>query len=69
MQENPVNPVEDLVLLPAAAKFLNMCERNAGQKARDGIIPSVKIGGSRRYSLRKLAEWTDREMDNGKRSE
>ena len=56
---------DDVVRLPWVAKFLDMCERNAGEKARKGIIPSVKIDGSRRFSKKAVRAWFERKMGNG----
>jgi excisionase family DNA binding protein len=55
----------ELVKLPVAAKFLQLSERNVGQKARDGQIPSVKIGGSRRFSMKALNQWLERKICDG----
>jgi len=60
---------DELVMLGDAARFLRMSERSVGQKAREGLIPSLKIGGSRRFSLPRLREWIERQMDNGKRGQ
>ncbi len=55
----------DVIKVPEAAKMLGMCPRSAGEKARKGLIPSVKIGGSRLFSKRVLREWLERGMLNG----
>jgi hypothetical protein len=52
-----------LVKLGDAAEFLGRCQRSVGQKAGDGVIPSVKTGGARRSPLNALAEWSQRDTN------
>jgi excisionase family DNA binding protein len=54
------------------ARYLKKSERWTGEKARKGVIPSTKIGGSRMFSRRKITEWFEKRFEgedgNGKPS-
>jgi excisionase family DNA binding protein len=54
--DSPQGP-ERLVSVKEAAHFLSLSPRTVRDKAQIGEIPSVKIGGARRYRLSALAAW------------
>jgi excisionase family DNA binding protein len=50
---------EEVLLLDLkdAAKVLSMSQRKVWQLAKDGVLPSLKIGCNRRFSVAALRDW------------
>jgi excisionase family DNA binding protein len=51
--------MQEYMNLKEACEFLRMGPATLGRLARLGKIPSVKIGGCRRFPLTQLQEWID----------
>lgn len=48
-----------LLRLPEAAKFLRLSPETVRRYAKQGTVPSIKIGRSRRYDTIALERWID----------
>jgi excisionase family DNA binding protein len=53
--------MQEYMNLKEACDFLRMGPATLGRLARLGRIPSVKIGGCRRFPLQSIREWIDAE--------
>jgi excisionase family DNA binding protein len=49
----------EFMTVKEASVFLGMSETNVGRLGRDGVLPSCKIGGARRFPLQQIREWLD----------